>query len=75
VTPLSARLDGDAVLVGDASAGLRIGFDAGALDVSFDLRRGQEKQYQPAVDLTRIVFTPRQKDREGRVALEISPLN
>ncbi|KRA97441.1 hypothetical protein ASD83_09910 [Devosia sp. Root685] len=75
VTPLSARVDGDSVLVGDAEGGVRIDFDASALDVSFDFRGAQEKQYQPAVDLTRIVFTPRQKDREGRVALEISPLS
>lgn len=74
VTPLAARIDGDAVLVGDPDAGVRIAFDAEALDVSFDLRPGQEKQYQPAVDLTRIVFSPRQQDRTGRVALEISPL-
>lgn len=74
ITPLDAVIEDSAVLVGDAGAGVRVGFDAMALDVSLDLRRGQEKQYQPSVDLTRIVFTPRQKDREGRVALEIAPL-
>lgn len=74
VTPLSARAQCAAVHVGEAGAGVRIGFDAGALDVAFDVRKTQEKQYQPAVDLTRIVFTPRQKSREGRVVLDISPL-
>ncbi|KKB80307.1 hypothetical protein VW35_07860 [Devosia soli] len=74
VTPLSARAEGDALHVGEAGAGVRIDFDAGALEVAFDVRKTQEKQYQPAVDLTRIVFTPRQRSREGRVVLDISPL-
>lgn len=74
VTSLSAGAEGDAVLVGEAGAGARIGFDAGALEVAFDVRKAQEKQYQPAVDLTRIVFTPRRRSREGRVVLDISPL-
>lgn len=74
VTPLVARVEADAVLVGEAGAGVRIAFDAQALAVEFDIRRAQEKQYQPSVDLTRIVFTPRQQDRAGRIALDISPL-
>lgn len=74
VTPLAARVEADAVLVGEAGAGVRIAFDAAALAVEFDLREAQEKQYQPSVDLTRIVFTPRQQDRAGRIALDISPL-
>lgn len=74
VTPLSARVEDGAVLVGEAGAGVRIVFDAEALAVEFDIRQAQEKQYQPSVDLTRIVFTPRQQDRAGRIALDISPL-
>ncbi len=74
VTPLAARVEADAVLVGEFGAGVRIAFDAQALAVEFDIRRAQEKQYQPSVDLTRIVFTPRQQDRAGRIALDISPL-
>ena len=74
VTPLTARVEDGAVLVGEAGAGVRIAFDAQALAVEFDLREAQEKQYQPSVDLTRIVFTPRQQDRAGRIALDISPL-
>lgn len=74
VTSLRARIDGDAVLIGDVGAGVRVGFDGGDLDVVLDVRQGQEKQGQPAIDLTRIVFTPRKKISEGRVALEISPL-
>ena len=74
VTPLAARLANDGVVVGETGGGLHIGFDAGALDVAFDIRKAQEKQYQPAVDLIRIVFTPRQRRREGSVVLEISPL-
>lgn len=74
VTPLLARVDGDVVLVGEPGAGVRIAFDAEALAVEFDIRRAQEKQYQPSIDLTRIVFTPRQQDRAGRIALDISPL-
>ena len=74
VTPLAARVEAGAVLVGEVGAGVRIAFDAQALGVEFDIRRAQEKQYQPSVDLTRIVFTPRQQDRAGRIALDISPL-
>lgn len=74
VTPLVARAEADAVLVGEVGAGVRIAFDAEALAVEFDIRRAQEKQYQPSVDLTRIVFIPRQQDRAGRIALDISPL-
>lgn len=74
VTPLAARSEGGAVLVGEAGAGLRVDYDAESLDVSFDIRPAQEKQYQPSVDLTRIVFTPRQQTRDGCLALKISPL-
>lgn len=74
VTPLGARADGGVVLVGEPGAGVRVDYDAENLDVAFDIRPAQEKQYQPSVDLTRIVFTPRQETGEGRIALEISPL-
>lgn len=74
VTPMSARLEAGVVLIGTPGAGLRVTFDAAALDVSFDRHDGVEKQYQPAVDLIRVVFTPRQPAGQGRLALEISPL-
>jgi hypothetical protein len=74
VTPLAVTTQTDAVVIGDASGGVRVDFDGAALDVSLDQHRQAEKQYQPAVDLTRVVFTPRQRSREGRLALAISPL-
>ncbi len=74
VTPLAVTNQADAVLIGDAGSGVRVDFDAAGLDVSLDHHRQAEKQYQPAVDLTRVVFTPRQASREGRLALAISPL-
>lgn len=73
VTPLTVTTDSDAVVIGDANGGVRVDFDGGALDVSLDQHKQAEKQYQPAVDLTRVVFTPRQRSREGRLALAISP--
>jgi hypothetical protein len=74
VTPLAAVSDNGVVRIGDEHAGVRVDYDAQALDVSFDRHERVEKQYQPAVDLIRVVFTPRQKAREGRIALAISPL-
>ncbi|WP_127753238.1 heparinase II/III family protein [Devosia sp. 1566] len=74
VTPLAAEADNGVVRIGDAKSGLRVDYDAAALDVSLNRHEGVEKQYQPAVDLIRVVFTPRQKAREGRIALCISPL-
>ncbi|SEP74541.1 Heparinase II/III-like protein [Devosia sp. YR412] len=74
VTPLGVTTGNGAVVIGDESAGLRVDYDAGAVDVSLDRHDGVEKQYQPAVDLIRVVFTPRQQDRDGRLALTISPL-
>lgn len=74
VTPLTVATETDAVLIGDGNGGVRVDFDGSALDVSLDQHRQAEKQYQPAVDLTRVVFTPRQPSREGRLALAISPL-
>jgi len=74
VTPLAARLEGGDIIVGDAAAGLRIVVEDADAHIHFDCRQDQEKQYQPAVDLTRIVITPRTKSREGRIALAISPL-
>lgn len=75
VTPLGAQADNGVVRIGDTEAGLRVDYDAAALDVSLDRHEGVEKQYQPAVDLIRVVFTPRQKTSEGRIALAISPLH
>nr|WP_246473069.1 heparinase II/III family protein [Pelagibacterium limicola] len=75
VTPMNTRLEGDSVIVGEVDAGVRITFDSGLLDVAFEHHPGVEKQYQPAVDLTRVVFTPRQRRPVGSVALEISPLS
>lgn len=75
VTPLLADAANGVVRIGDRNAGLRIDYDSAALDVRLDRHPGVEKQYQPAVDLTRVVFTPRRKAREGRISLEISPLN
>lgn len=74
VTPLAVATATDVVLIGDADGGVRVDFDGSTLDVSLDQHRQVEKQYQPAVDLTRVVFTPRQRSREGRLALAISPL-
>ena len=74
VTPLSAQADNGVVRIGGAEAGLRVDYDVAALDVVLDRHEGVEKQYQPSVDLIRVVFTPRHKAREGRIALAISPL-
>lgn len=74
VTPLNAMAENGVVVIGDQGGGVRVDYDAGALEVSFERHDGIEKQYQPAVDLTRVVFTPRQQSREGRLALTISPL-
>lgn len=74
VTPLNAMAENGLVVIGDQSGGVRVDYDAGALEVSLERHEQQEKQYQPAVDLTRVVFTPRLQSREGRLALTISPL-
>ncbi|UJW87194.1 heparinase II/III domain-containing protein [Devosia sp. SL43] len=74
VTPLAVATETNAVVIGDADGGVRVDFDGATLEVSLDQHRQMEKQYQPAVDLTRVVFTPRQSSREGRLALAISPL-
>jgi hypothetical protein len=73
VTPMAVAAEPGAILIGRKGAGVRIAYDADALEVAFDRHAQVEKQYQPAVDLIRVVFTPRQQDREGRVALAISP--
>lgn len=75
VTPMDAEIENGTVRIGDISAGLLVHYDAAALDVALERHEGLEKQYQPAVDLTRVVFTPRQLSRAGRLALEISPLD
>jgi hypothetical protein len=74
VTPMTAEAGNGVVQIGTAPAGLRIDYDAATLDVAFDRHEGVEKQYRPPVDLTRLVFTPRQQSRGGRLALTISPL-
>lgn len=74
VTPLDVTADNGLVTIGDRNGGVRVDYDAGAIAVSLDRHAQVEKQYQPAVDLIRVVFTPRQQDREGRLALTISPL-
>ena len=74
VTSLPASAGNGIIDIGEGQAGLRVRYDASALDVAFDRHEGAEKQYQPAIDLPRVVFTPRQKSRAGRIALEISPL-
>lgn len=75
VTPMAAEAGNGTVRIGEVGAGLMVRYDAANLDVAFDRHPGVEKQYQPPVDLIRVVFTPRQRRREGSVALEISPLN
>jgi hypothetical protein len=74
VTAMPAEAGNGTVRIGDTSAGVSVRYDAAALDVVLERHERAEKQYQPAIDLTRVVFTPRQKSREGRLALEISPL-
>lgn len=75
VTPMPVEIEGrDSLRIGRPGAGVRVVFDGTALVVDLDRHPGVEKQYQPAIDLTRVVFTPRQESRAGRLALEISPL-
>ncbi len=74
VTPLSVSAGNGTVEIGQSGAGLRVDYDAAGIAVTLDRHEQVEKQYQPAVDLTRVLFTPRRQSREGRVALEISPL-
>lgn len=75
VTPMAAETGNGTVRIGNAEAGVKVRYDAAALDVALERHEGAEKQYQPAIDLTRVVFTPRQQSRAGRLALEISPLD
>ena len=75
VTPMAAEAGNGMVRIGDTGAGVKVHYDAAALDVALERHEGAEKQYQPAVDLTRVVFTPRRQSRSGRLALEISPLD
>ncbi len=75
VTPMPVEIEGsDSLRIGRQGTGVRVVFDGAALAVDLDRHMGVEKQYQPAIDLTRVVFTPRQESRAGRIALEISPL-
>ncbi len=74
VTPLDVTTGNGTVEIGETGAGVRVEYDAAGIAVALDRHEQVEKQYQPAVDLTRVVFTPRHQSREGRVALAISPL-
>lgn len=74
VTSMSAEAENGMIRIGAAPAGVSVRYDASALDVTFEKHERAEKQYQPAIDLTRVVFTPRHKARDGQLALEISPL-
>lgn len=74
VTPLGVTLEPGSVVIGTSGSGVRVDYDADALAVSFDRHSQVEKQYQPAVDLIRVEFTPRHQAAEGRLALTISPL-
>ena len=74
VTPVGAEAGNGVVRIGEPSAGVVVHYDAANLDVALERHERAEKQYQPAVDLTRVVFTPRHKSRAGRLTLEISPL-
>jgi hypothetical protein len=74
VTPLAVSAGEGRIAIGGAGGGVIVDYDADALDVSLDRHERVEKQYQPAIDLTRVVFTPRQQSREGSLALTISPL-
>ncbi|WIJ23881.1 heparinase II/III domain-containing protein [Devosia sp. RR2S18] len=74
ITATEVCLQDNAVLIGEGAAGVRVQFDQQEVEVALERHAGVEKQYQPPVDLTRVVFTPRQPKREGHIALEILPL-
>lgn len=74
VTPLAVEAGTEAVRIGDAGGGVSVRFDPRAVSVSTERHAGVEKQYAPAVDLTRVLFTAVGRAASGRVALEISPL-
>lgn len=74
VTPLSVEIAEGSVRIGDATGGVVVRFDPQQLAVTSEPHAAQEKQYAPSVDLTRVLFSPRQPAQAGTVALEISPL-
>lgn len=74
VTPLVAKPSTTEVLIGTKGAGVRVAYVAGAVAVSCEHHPGVEKQYQPAVDLTRVLFTPVQPAKKGQVTLTMVPL-
>ena len=74
VTPLGVQIGTDAVVIGDAQGGVRVGFDPASVAVSTEIHQGVEKQYAPSVDLTRVLFVPRERASRGEVNLEITPL-
>lgn len=74
VTPLGVDVGSGEVRIGNAEGGVRVGFDPEQVDVSTERHAGVEKQYAPAVDLTRVLFSAVGRPAAGRIALEISPL-
>nr|WP_248306336.1 heparinase II/III family protein [Devosia oryzisoli] len=74
VTPLDASLAPGEVRIGKEGAGVAVRFDTDALQASTEIHRGVEKQYAPAVDLTRVLFTPKSAAASGSVKLRITPL-
>lgn len=74
VTPLAVEAGPEMVRIGDAAGGVSVRFDPCAVSVSTERHDDVEKQYAPAVDLTRVLFTAVGKAAKGRVNLEISPL-
>lgn len=74
VTPMAVSAGEGRVAIGEAGGGVSVDYDVRDFEVCLDRHERVEKQYQPAIDLIRVVFTPRQRSREGRLALTISPL-
>ncbi|KQX40344.1 hypothetical protein ASD04_06865 [Devosia sp. Root436] len=74
VTPLDVEIGANDVRIGDADGGVRVRFDPARVAVTTETHRGVEKQYAPSVDLTRVLFTARERPGRGAVTLEIAPL-
>src|SRR5690606_32767954 len=74
VTPLGVAVDDSAVRIGGAG-GVRVAFDSARVTVTTEAHRGVEKRYAPSVDLTRVLFTAKERVSRGEVALEIAPLD
>ncbi|MCD7059881.1 heparinase II/III family protein [Pelagibacterium xiamenense] len=73
ITTGDAALEEGCVKVWRNGAELRVSFDSEALNVAFDRHSGIEKQSKPPVDVTRIVFSPREHRQAGAVTLVIRP--